>query len=215
MDGNGRWAHQHGLHRSQGHVEGLKTAKKIVKAASAYGIRFLSLYVFSTENWKRELQEINAIMSLIRRYLRVEMPFYLEHNLRIRYAGDKSALAPDIAAIVDEVCDKTRSLPGMHVVLALNYGGRNEIVRSVQKLVALNQPITENSIHAYLDNPDIPDPDLIIRTSGEWRSSNFLLWESAYTEYMISDTLWPDWTEKDFNNALDNFQKRKRRFGGV
>jgi undecaprenyl diphosphate synthase len=215
MDGNGRWARQKNLIRTQGHLEGLKTAKKIVKAASDRGISFLTLYAFSTENWKRAADEVSFIMSLIKRYLIEELAFYQENQLRIRYTGCLSGVPADIAAIIQEACSKTASFPGMHVVLAINYGGRDEIVRAVTHLIAAGTLVTEENIRQNLDNPDIPDPDLIIRTAGEYRSSNFLLWEAAYAEYVISDKLWPNFSEDDFDRALSAFQNRTRRFGGV
>jgi undecaprenyl diphosphate synthase len=216
MDGNGRWARRRNLPRTQGHLEGLKTAKRIVKAASDRGISYLTLYVFSTENWKRTAEEVAFIMGLVKTYLRGELDFFRENRIRIRHAGDPGGLPPEIAGEIRKVLEDTREFPGLSVILALNYGGRDEIVRAVRRLVrGGGEGITEEALGAYLDNPDVPDPDLIIRTAGEFRTSNFLLWESAYTEYHISDKLWPDWTEGDLERAIGDFQDRERKFGGI
>ncbi|MDR2446233.1 MAG: di-trans,poly-cis-decaprenylcistransferase [Treponema sp.] len=219
MDGNGRWAQGRGLMRTQGHLEGLKAAKQVVKAASGMGIDFLTLYVFSTENWKRTAEEVGFIMGLVRQYLKAEFAFASENHIRVRHAGDLSRLPPDVAEDIADVCRDTESFTGMQVILALNYGGRDEIVRAVNKALAgvsgKEIKINETVITEHLDNPDIPDPDLIIRTAGEYRTSNFLLWEAAYAEYYISDKLWPDWTAADLAEAIESFQKRERRFGGV
>jgi undecaprenyl diphosphate synthase len=216
MDGNGRWARKRNMLRTQGHLEGLKTAKKMVKAASDMGISFLTLYVFSTENWKRTADEVGFIMGLVKTYLREELNFYRENHIRIRHAGDPQGLPPEIAGEIREVCEATRNFQGLSVILALNYGGRDEIVRAVRRLSAEGPgEITEETIRRHLDNPDIPDPDLIIRTGGELRTSNFLLWESAYTEYVVSEKLWPDWTEDDFKSAIADYRRRERKFGGI
>jgi len=225
MDGNGRWAHQRGMARTQGHLEGLKAAKRIVKAASDLGIQYLTLYAFSTENWKRAAGEVGFIMALVRQYLRGEMDFYRENHIRIRHAGDTAGLPPDIASEIARAVADTEKFGGMQVVLALNYGGRDELVRAVQRL-AVNglangtrdtvlKDLTEKDIAACLDNPDVPDPDLIIRSAGEYRMSNFLLWEGAYSELYVSEKLWPDWTEADLTKAVDEYQNRERRFGGI
>ncbi|MDR2792699.1 MAG: di-trans,poly-cis-decaprenylcistransferase [Treponema sp.] len=221
MDGNGRWAQARGLARTQGHREGLKVAKQIVKAASDMKIGFLTLYVFSTENWKRTADEIGFIMGLVRQYLKSDFNFCRENHIRVRHAGDLSRLPPDIAKDIADVCRDTESFTGMQVILALNYGGRDEIVRAVNRALAGTSAkekeieINETVIAGHLDNPDIPDPDLIIRTAGELRTSNFLLWESAYSEYYISKKLWPDWSDADLAEAIENFQKRERRYGGA
>ncbi|MFP3091388.1 di-trans,poly-cis-decaprenylcistransferase [Treponema sp. TIM-1] len=216
MDGNGRWARQRNMIRTQGHLEGLKTAKKMVKAASDMGISYLSLYVFSTENWKRTADEVGFIMGLVKTHLRGEFDFYRENHIRIRHTGDPAGLPAEIAGELIKVCEDTRNFQGLTVVLALNYGGRDEIVRAVRRLTAKDGgEITEETIRRHLDNPDIPDPDLIIRTGGEFRTSNFLLWESAYAEYIISPKLWPDWTEDDLKSAIYEYQGRERKFGGI
>jgi undecaprenyl diphosphate synthase len=227
MDGNGRWAQRNNQFRTQGHLEGLKTAKKIVRAASDLHIQFLTLYVFSTENWKRTAEEVGFIMGLVKQYLKAELDFYRENRIRIRHAGDPGGLPPDIARELAEACEDTRSFEGLQVILALNYGGRDAIVRAVGRWFdslakleheplekRIQEKITEEGIRSCLDNPDIPDPDLIIRTAGEYRISNFLLWEGAYAEYYFSETLWPDWSEADLRAAISAYQQRERRFGG-
>lgn len=218
MDGNGRWAKQRNLPRSQGHAEGLKAAKRIVKAAGDIGIRYLTLYVFSTENWKRTSDEVGFLMNLINRYLIAEFDFYRENKIRIRHTGDMGGLPGDVADGLRSVIADTAHFDGLTVNLAINYGGRNEIVRAVQRIMrenAVPEAIDEGLISSHLDNPDIPDPDLIIRTAGELRTSNFLLWEAAYAEYYSSHSYWPDWEEKDLIEAIRHFSSRDRRFGGI
>jgi len=220
MDGNGRWAQGRGLARTQGHLEGLKTAKKIVKAASDLGVKYLTLYAFSTENWTRAKEEVGFIMALVKQYLHAELDFSKQNQLRTRFTGDLNGLPPDIQKEIIDSITETAGFKGMQVILAINYGGRDEIVRAVKKLYTQKpdkslDELNENDIAAFLDNPDIPDPDLIIRSAGDLRISNFLLWESAYSELYISDKLWPDWDKTDLINAVSDFQKRERRFGGV
>jgi len=218
MDGNGRWATRRGMIRTQGHLEGLKAAKRIVKAASDMGIQYLTLYAFSTENWKRAASEVGFIMSLIKQYLRGEIAFYRENHIRIRHTGDASGLPADIAEDLASAALDTGGFDGMQVILAINYGGRDEIVRATRQLVAKGKDmaaITEQDIAACLDNPDVPDPDLIIRSAGEYRVSNFLLWEGAYAELYVSAKLWPDWTGDDLAEAIDEYRNRDRRFGGI
>ncbi|MDR1277867.1 MAG: di-trans,poly-cis-decaprenylcistransferase [Treponema sp.] len=222
MDGNGRWAQSRGLPRTQGHLEGLKAAKRIVKAASDLGILYLTLYVFSTENWKRAGEEVGFIMSLIKKYLRGELNFYRENRIRIRHAGDPAGLSPDIVADLRTAAEDTKNFGGMQVILALNYGGRDEIVRALRRFakdagsgICPGGSVTEEAIRARLDNPDVPDPDLVVRTAGEFRISNFLLWEGAYAEYVISPKLWPDFTEEDLVLAVNDYRNRDRRFGGI
>jgi len=216
MDGNGRWAQRRGQLRTQGHLEGLKAAKRLVKAASDFGVPFLTLYTFSTENWKRASEEVSFIMGLVRQYLRGEMDFCRENHIKVHHAGNREGLPEDILRDIDDTCRDTRDFDGLQVILALNYGGRDEIVRAVRKLIAAGEKtVTEEKIGQYLDNPGIPDPDLIIRTAGEFRTSNFLLWEGAYAEYYVSDKLWPDWTGDDLKEAILIYRNRDRRFGAV
>ena len=219
MDGNGRWAKQRGQLRTQGHLEGLKAGKQIVKAASDLGLPYLTLYTFSTENWKRTAEEVRFLMGLVKQYLREELGFCVENRIRVRHAGDRHGLPEDILKELDNTCNATKKFTGMQVIMALNYGGRDEIVRALKRLIAADKnsfaALTEETISQYMDNPDIPDPDLIIRTAGEFRTSNFLLWESAYAEYHISDKFWPDWTGEDLVEAIAAYKNRERRFGGV
>ena len=220
MDGNGRWAQQRGLVRTQGHLEGLKAAKRITKAASDLGIKYLTLYAFSTENWKRTSEEVSFIMGLIKQYLKSEFDFSRRNRIRVRYTGDFQGLPADIQKEITETISQTAEYDGMQVVLAINYGGRDEIIRAFRKLAAQRSEssfadLTENDISGFLDNPDIPDPDLIIRSAGEYRTSNFLLWEGAYSELYISQKLWPDWDKEDLETAVENYKKRDRRFGNV
>ena len=218
MDGNGRWARQRGQIRTQGHLEGLQAAKRIVKAASVMGIQYLTLYAFSTENWKRTADEVGFIMALVKQYLRGELEFYRENRIRIRHAGDAAGLPPGIAAELASAETDTSEFDGMQVILALNYGGRDEIVRAVKKMAGGGvhwEAVTEKDIAAFLDNPDVPDPDLIIRSAGEYRTSNFLLWEGAYAEFYVSPKLWPEWEGEDLGLAIRAYQERDRRFGGV
>jgi len=217
MDGNGRWAQQRGLVRTQGHLEGLKAAKRIVKAASDIGIKYLTLYAFSTENWKRTSQEVNFIMGLIKQYLRSELDFSKTNRIRTRFTGDMTGLPQDIQKEITDTIADTAGYNGMQVVLAINYGGRDEIVRAFRRFAGANTDtqISEETLKNFLDNPDVPDPDLIIRSAGEYRTSNFLLWEAAYSELYFSQKLWPDWDKEDLETAIENFKKRDRRFGSV
>jgi undecaprenyl diphosphate synthase len=220
MDGNGRWARQRYLNRTAGHREGLKATKAIVKAAADMGIKYLSLYTFSTENWKRAQEEVTFLMGLVHQHLRKEYDFYRENEIRIRHSGDLSGLPPEVQEDIRTVIRDTASHERLTVNLAINYGGKNEILRAVRKLIQSNpvlvpEELTEASIAQYLDNPDIPDLDLVIRTAGELRLSNFLLWESAYAELYFSPKLWPDFTPDDFLEAILNYQSRQRKFGGV
>lgn len=214
MDGNGRWAKARGLPRTEGHREGLNTAKRIVKAAEDLGIRFLSLYTFSTENWKRAAEEVGFLMGLIRRHLAAEFDFYRENGVRVVHSGDPSSLPAEVTAEIDRVVAETSGFDGITVNLAVNYGGRDEIARAAAKAAAAGLRIDEASIAAGLDHPELPDPDLIIRTGGEMRLSNFLLWESAYSELWFSPRFWPDFTADDLAQAIDVYRSRERRFGG-
>ena len=215
MDGNGRWAKKRGLLRTQGHLEGLKAAKRVVKAAADLNLSYLTLYTFSTENWKRSSEEVGFIFGLLKQYLRSEMEFSTDNKIRVRHAGNREGLPKDVLKEIDDTCRDTESHEGMQVILALNYGGRDEIVRAVKKLTSQSEAITEENLSRYMDNPDIPNPDLVIRTAGEFRISNFLLWESAYTEYYISEKFWPDWDKEDLLDALNHYKKRERRFGAA
>jgi undecaprenyl diphosphate synthase len=203
------------------HLEGLKAARRIVEAASKLGVAYLTLYVFSTENWKRTAEEVGFIMGLVKEYLRGELDFYRENGIRIRHTGSREGLPPDILKELDAACNDTKDFKGLQVILALNYGGRDEIARAVGRMLRAEPVlagagiVTQEMIGRYLDNPDVPDPDLIIRTAGEFRTSNFLLWEGAYAEYFISDKLWPDWGEEDLLDAVKAYKNRDRRFGAA
>ena len=216
MDGNGRWAKERGKPRTFGHSEGVRTAKRIAKAASDMGIKYLSLYTFSTENWKRSETEVSFLMQLIRKHLREQFDFYKENNIKVVHTGSLSRLPLVVQKEIEDVGRLTESFDGMVANLVINYGGRDEIVRAANKLIARGEKeITEEKLSLAMDHPDIPDPDLIIRTGGELRTSNFLLWESAYSELYFSNKYWPDWQAEDLKAALDEFASRNRRFGGV
>ncbi len=218
MDGNGRWARQRGLARTEGHKEGLKTAKRIVLASRKEKIEFLSLFVFSTENWKRTEQEVGFLMSLIRAHITKELNFYRKNEIRIVHSGERNGLPHDVLSEIDKAIENTSQYSSLTVNLAINYGGRDEIVRAMQRILASQEnddenPIDELKIMRYLDHPEIPDPDLIIRTGGEIRLSNFLLWQSAYSELYFSPKYWPDFTPEDLHAALIDYAHRERRFG--
>lgn len=216
MDGNGRWAKARGLPRTEGHREGLRVAKRIIRAAEDLGIRYLSLYTFSTENWKRAEEEVSFLMSLISRHLRAEFDFYRENHIRIVHSGDAVGLPEEVRESIRSVVDDTARYDGITVNLAINYGGRDEILRAFQRLIRSGAELsTEESLRSFLDVPSLPDPDLIIRTGGDLRLSNFMIWESAYAELFFSDKLWPDWNEEDLKKAVDSFSVRERRFGGT
>ncbi len=216
MDGNGRWAKERGKPRTFGHSEGVRTAKRIAKAASDMGIEYLSLYTFSTENWKRSEKEVKFLMQLLKKHLREQLSFYRENNIRIVHSGSLDRLPKAIQKEILDVEDLTSDMTGMVGNLVINYGGRDEIVRAVQKLRDKGETeITEDKLSGAMDHPEIPDPDLIIRTGGEFRISNFLLWESAYSELYFSKKYWPDWQVEDLKEALDAFKTRNRRYGGV
>ncbi|TFG79584.1 MAG: di-trans,poly-cis-decaprenylcistransferase [Spirochaetales bacterium] len=215
MDGNGRWAKARGLSRTEGHKEGLKVAKRIVKAAEDFGVRYLSLYTFSTENWKRTADEVGFLMGLLRTHLGAEFDFYRENGVRIVHSGNLDGLPPDVAEAIRKVMADTAAFDGITVNLAINYGGRDEIIRAIRTISHCEDPIDEAFLRARMDVPDIPDPDLVIRTGGEHRLSNFLLWQAAYSELFFSDVLWPDWNAEHLRTALEFFGSRKRRFGGT
>jgi undecaprenyl diphosphate synthase len=216
MDGNGRWARARGRPRSEGHLEGLTAAKRVTAAAADLGIRWLTLYTFSTENWRRAEEEVSYLMFLIRSHLRKEFDFYRANRIRILHAGDLAGLPAEVVREIRSAMADTAGFEGLTVVLAINYGGRDEIVRAVRRAAAAGAAagITEEWLRAHLDLPEVPDPDLIIRTGGEQRQSNFLLWQSAYAELYFSPRLWPDWDRADLLAALEEYAHRSRRFGG-
>lgn len=217
MDGNGRWAQNRGQVRSIGHKEGLNAAKATVKAASDMGIRYLSLYVFSTENWKRTEEEISFLMVLIKNYLKKEYQFYKDNSIRVVHSGDLDKLPKDIQKEISSVMEQTAHFDGLTVNLLINYGGRDEIIRGANRFFKENpgSELKEEYLAGYLDQPSLPPVDLMIRTGGDQRLSNFLLWQCAYAEFFYSSKLWPDWTAEDLKAAVASFQNRDRRFGGV
>ncbi len=217
MDGNGRWAKNQGLPRTKGHQEGLETAKRIIKHSSDLGIKYVSLYAFSTENWKRAQEEVSFLMYLLKKHLKKEYNFYRENQIRVVHSGDMNGLPSDVQKEIKSVVFDTKDFKGLTVNLLINYGGRDEIARAVNRLFQnnKNQNITEKDIADNLDNPSIPDVDLMIRSSGEERLSNFLLWQCAYSEFYYSNVLWPDFSNDDFDKSLEAYNNRNRRFGGI
>lgn len=218
MDGNGRWAAKKKLPRIMGHKEGLKTVRQAVKTADKYGIGYLTLYSFSTENWKRPEGEINFLFSLMEKSLRAENKKFHEKNIRVRFIGRRNLLPKILRDIMSEVETLTSSNTGLNLLFAINYGGRQELTDAVAQIAKKSSPrqrIDEELIQKNLYTKGIPDPDLIIRTSGEQRISNFLLWQAAYSELYFTRILWPDFKESDFVKALLSYQKRKRKFGGI
>ena len=214
MDGNGRWATQRGLARTEGHLEGVKTTKKIVKAASDLGIKYLSLYVFSTENWRRTQEEVGFLMNLITVHLRDEYNFYRENKIRVVHSGNLAGLSDAVQKEISGVEQDTRSFTqGLTLNLLINYGGRDEIIRAVGRLINKNEKISEETLSAALDQNEFPDLDLIIRTAGEQRLSNFMIWQASYAEYYFMDKLWPDFTNEDLVRAMQSYAQRYRRFG--
>ena len=216
MDGNGRWAQNRGLPRTAGHKEGLSAAKRIVAAASSLGIKYVTLYTFSTENWKRAQEEVGYLMALIKRHLRAEFEFYKKNGIRIEHIGDLSGLPADVQSEIQKAKEDTAHFTGTTCVLAINYGSRDEIVRALRLLSKQGKgdSLTEADVSAAMD-AGLPDVDLLIRTGGEKRLSNFLLWQAAYAEFVFNDTLWPDYDEQAFFEDIALFQKRNRRFGAV
>jgi len=218
MDGNGRWAKERGLPRTSGHKEGLETAKRIVAHASDSGVSTLSLFAFSTENWRRAEEEVSFLMGLIKTHLRKQYDFYKKRGLRVIHSGDLDRLPSDVRDEIILVEKDTKDFTGMRVNLLINYGGRDEIVRAVNRHIQTATPaesITEEKISSNLDFPEINNLDLLIRTGGELRISNFLIWQAAYAELYFSDDFWPDWSSEHLDLAFQHYSKRQRRFGGV
>ena len=221
LDSNGRWAKKRGLPRTVGHKQGCVTVEQTVEDAARLGIRYLTVYGFSTENWKRSAEEVGAIMDLLRFYLKNYFKKFVKDNIRMHVIGEKSRLDTDIQKAIAEIEDLSREKNGMTVRVALNYGGRDELRRAVTKIARETadgtlspDAITEDTISDALDTAGTPDPELMIRTSGEERISNFLLWQIAYSEFFFSDTLWPDFDKKELERAIYYYQNRERRFGG-
>ena len=212
MDGNGRWAKRRGLPRALGHRRGVEAVRKLVRAVEPLGIDCLTLYAFSSENWKRPEDEIDHLMGLLRRFIETDLPEFIANDVRLKIIGDYQALAPDIAESIEDAIERTSG--GKRIlVVALNYGSQQEIVRAAS-LAAQEGEVTEASLARHLYTNDLPPLDLLIRTSGEVRLSNFLLWQAAYAEMVFTDVLWPDYTPEHLRTALDDFAARERRFGG-
>jgi undecaprenyl diphosphate synthase len=222
MDGNGRWAKQRGLPRTAGHKKGANTLRTTLSACREAGVRYLTVYAFSSENWKRPESEVGDLMLLLKHYLQQELSTLNENKVCLRFIGDLSLLPDDVRTLASEAVETTQHNTDFHFTVALSYGARAEIVRAARKLVeqanAGNlrpQDITEESFGRMLDTSDIPEPDLLIRTGGELRLSNFLLWQSAYTEFYFTDVLWPDFDAEHFGAALEEYAKRERRYGNA
>jgi len=216
MDGNGRWAQQRGRARTAGHKEGLEAAKRIVRAAADLGIKYVTLYTFSTENWKRTQDEVGYLMGLIKSHLRAEFEFYKENQIRVQHIGDLEGLPKDVQEEIVNAKKDTENFTGTTCVLAINYGSRDEITRAANKAITAGKSrLEESDISLNCDLPELPDVDLLIRTGGEKRLSNFLLWQTAYAEFIFSDTLWPDYSVEEFKKDILDFENRNRRFGGI
>jgi undecaprenyl diphosphate synthase len=223
MDGNGRWASLRGLPRTRGHEEGLDAAKRTVKRASELAIPFVTLYTFSTENWQRTEAEVGFLMNLLVRNLKREYQFYKDNRIRVVHSGRLHELPKNVRAEIADVVESTRDFTGTVVNLAVNYGGRDEIIRAFGRFKNATpsssdgraSALTEEEFHRYLDRPEFPDPDLIVRTGGEYRLSNFLVWQIAYAELYFTDTLWPDFQAEDLDKAVADYRSRARRYGGV
>ena len=222
LDGNGRWAKSKGMPRTYGHIEGAKTVEKICEAAWNLGIKYLTVYAFSTENWKRSKEEVDALMKLLRNYMKNCLKTAEKNNMVVRVIGDKTGLDDDIREQIEELEKVSSRNNGLHFQIAINYGSRDEIVRSVRKVMEdvkagkiSAEQRDEAMFDSYLDTAGIPSPDLLIRTSGEQRLSNFLMWQLAYTEFYFTDVPWPAFTKEDLEKAIEKYNGRDRRYGGV
>ena len=222
MDGNGRWAEARGLPRFAGHTAGVEAVRRTVRASIEFGIQYLTIYSFSTENWTRPETEVKFLMGLMRRFIRSDLAELHKNGVRIRMIGERDRVDADLLALMDEAVELTSANTALTLVIAFNYGGRGEIAKAARKLageVAAGrmsaEAITAEALTAALDTAELPDPDLLIRTSGEERLSNFLLWQLAYAEFLFLDVLWPDFDKSQLERALQEFRKRDRRFGGL
>lgn len=218
MDGNGRWAKERGLSRSEGHRAGAKQIAKVVDAAREFGIKYLTVYAFSTENWKRPQDEVRVLMELIREFTTDMLPDMMKNNVRLRTIGRTSDLPLPSRVALQKAIDTTAKNDGFTLNIALSYGGRAEMIDAMNKMLKerkSNEPLTEEEFRNYLYAPDIPDPDMMIRTSGEMRISNFLLWQLSYSELYVTPVYWPDFGKEELAAALENFASRDRRFGGL
>ena len=221
MDGNGRWAKQRGLPRTAGHAAGAEAFRRIANYCRTLGVEYLTVYAFSTENWKRSQEEVAGIMKLLRRYLEEALRDMEKNRVRFCFFGDLSRLSPDLQALCERAQKRSEDYD-VQVNFCLNYGGRDEIVQAARRFsqdvadgVHKPEDLTEELLSSYLYSADVPDPELIIRPSGEKRTSNFLLWQSAYSEYVFKNVLWPDFSEKDLDAAIEEYHRRNRRFGGA
>ena len=218
MDGNGRWAQKRGLPRTAGHGVGAETFRKIATYCKDLGMDYLTVYAFSTENWKRSQDEVGAIMGLLKKYLLESIEKMEKDRIRLKILGDTTVLSPELRELIERTDSIAATLPGcFQANVCVNYGGRDEIVRAADRFFREHpgEPVTEAGLAGCMDSAGIPDPELIIRTGGEYRVSNFLLWQGAYAEFYFTDVLWPDFSEKDVDRALESFRHRDRRFGGV
>lgn len=215
MDGNGRWAKMRGLSRSAGHKVGAETFQRIAKYCRELGIEYLTVYAFSTENWKRPKEEVDAIMSLLEQYLREALPSMEKEHIRVKFFGDLTVLEPELRALAEQANTLSDTIEGVQANLCLNYGGRDEILRAARDCAAAGVEWTEENFSRFLYSAGVPDPELVIRPGGEQRVSNFLLWQCAYSEWYFTPTLWPDFDEAALDAAIVAYQQRDRRFGGV
>lgn len=222
LDGNGRWAKAKGMPRNYGHAQGSKNVEKICEEAWRMGIKYLTVYAFSTENWNRPKEEVNALMKLLRNYMKTCLKTAAKNDMKVRVIGDITKLDEDIQKRILELEEATKNNGGLNFQIAINYGSRDEITRAVRALVEdvkkgklMPEEVDETCIEKYLDTHDIPDPDLLIRTSGEQRLSNYLLWQLAYTEFYFTDVPWPDFTKQELEKAIEQYNSRDRRYGGV
>ena len=222
LDGNGRWAKKKGMPRTYGHVKGCENLEKICSVAKELGVKYLTVYAFSTENWKRSKEEVDALMKLFRNYMKKCIKISRDNKMQVRVIGDPTAFDPDLQEKIKELEEYSSQYDELYFQIALNYGSRDEIKRAVQKMAEdvkaekLNpEEISEQTISDYLDTKGLPDPDLLIRTSGEERLSNFLMWQLAYTEFYFTDVAWPDFNKTEFEKAIAKYSQRDRRFGGV
>lgn len=222
LDGNGRWAKAKGMPRNYGHAQGSKNVERICEDAYKMGVKYLTVYAFSTENWSRPQSEVDALMKLLRNYMKTCLKTAEKNRMKVRVLGDKTRLDEDIRTRIEELEAATIHNDGLNFQIALNYGSRDEMIRAIRRLAkdcengkCNSDDITEELFENYLDTHDIPDPDLLIRTSGELRLSNYLLWQLAYTEFYFTDVLWPDFTKKELEKAIEHYNRRDRRFGGA
>lgn len=215
MDGNGRWAEERGLKRTAGHEEGAKNVRKITSYCSDIGIKYLTLYAFSTENWERPKLEVEFLMKLLERYLKKELEVYLKNNIKFKAIGDLTRFSKALQTRISITEKETMNCSGLTQVLALNYGSKDEIIRAIKKLNEQKLEVTEENLESCLDTAGIPPVDILVRTSGEVRLSNYLLWQNAYAEMFFIQTYWPDFSEAELDDIISDFSKRERRFGGI